>query len=120
MTLFIKVILFLKELSSLKIHGKCLGVMKKVITWHIWTANRTILHDENTYPDDPRAFKPERFLNENGQIDENVFNPSKVAFGAGRRYGFLCSEYGDELFSFLHILILEFVLDVMLPMQIYG
>lgn len=45
----------------------------------------TILHDEKIYPDEPRAFKPERFLNEKGQIDENVFNPSKVAFGAGRR-----------------------------------
>ena len=43
-----------------------------------------MLHDENVYPD-PMTFKPERFLDENGNIDLSVQNPSVASFGFGRR-----------------------------------
>jgi len=42
-----------------------------------------ILHDENTFPD-PEAFKPERFLNEDGSLRDDVPYPTE-AFGFGRR-----------------------------------
>jgi hypothetical protein len=29
---------------------------------------------------------PERFLDDQGKLNDNVFNPSKAAFGFGRRY----------------------------------
>lgn len=45
----------------------------------------TILHSEELYPDRPFEFKPERFLDKQGKIDESVFNPANVAFGYGRR-----------------------------------
>ncbi|KAJ3517705.1 hypothetical protein NLJ89_g328 [Agrocybe chaxingu] len=43
-----------------------------------------ILHDEEAYPD-PSAFKPERFLDKEGQLDKNVRDPALAAFGFGRR-----------------------------------
>ena len=44
--------------------------------------DRAILHDPALYPD-PEAFKPERFLNEDGTFrDDPVL---QLAFGAGRR-----------------------------------
>ncbi|CAA7268651.1 unnamed protein product [Cyclocybe aegerita] len=43
-----------------------------------------ILHDEEAYPD-PSAFKPERFLDKEGKLDENVRDPAVAAFGFGRR-----------------------------------
>lgn len=42
-----------------------------------------ILHDVNEYPD-PMAFKPERYLSEDGNLDFSV-DPRNVAFGFGRR-----------------------------------
>jgi cytochrome P450 len=44
--------------------------------------DRAVLHDPELYPD-PEAFKPERFLNEDGTFrDDPVIT---LAFGAGRR-----------------------------------
>ena len=45
---------------------------------------RAILHDEEVYPD-PLSFKPERFLDKNGELDSNVQTPFVAAFGFGRR-----------------------------------
>lgn len=44
-----------------------------------------MLHDPNEYPE-PDSFKPERFLDQNGQVGTHVRNPSDMAFGFGRRY----------------------------------
>ena len=43
------------------------------------------MHDKNVYPD-PFDFKPERFLDENGQLDMSVPQPDTAFFGFGRRY----------------------------------
>ena len=45
---------------------------------------RRILHDPERYHE-PMTFKPERFLAIDGKEPED--NPSKFAFGYGRRYG---------------------------------
>ena len=45
--------------------------------------SRSILHDENTYPD-PFKFDPERYLNQDKPIDR-LSDPSLLAFGFGRR-----------------------------------
>ena len=43
------------------------------------------MHDEEVYPD-PFDFKPERFLDRNGQPDMSVPQPDTAFFGFGRRY----------------------------------
>ena len=40
------------------------------------------MHDEEVYPD-PFDFKPERFLDENGQLDMSVPQPDTASFGFG-------------------------------------
>ncbi|GJE96456.1 cytochrome P450 [Phanerochaete sordida] len=50
-----------------------------VVIGNIWA----ILHDEERYPE-PEAFKPERFLTEEGVLDPTVPDPVQV-FGFGRR-----------------------------------
>ena len=42
------------------------------------------MHDETLYPD-PFAFRPERFLTADGQLDTSVVDPETLAFGFGRR-----------------------------------
>ena len=49
---------------------------------------RAMLHDEEVYPD-PSSFRPERFLDENGQINRELRHPGEMAFGFGRRYVFI-------------------------------
>ncbi|KAH8100146.1 CyP450 monooxygenase [Cristinia sonorae] len=44
----------------------------------------SILHNEEDYPD-PDEFKPERFLDEQGNIDPKVRDPATIIFGFGRR-----------------------------------
>lgn len=42
------------------------------------------MHDDTEYPE-PDTFLPERFLDENGNINKDVRDPLSVAFGFGRR-----------------------------------
>ena len=44
--------------------------------------SRAMTHDENVYPE-PFAFKPERFLDKNGELNDD---DRILAFGFGRRY----------------------------------
>ncbi|EJD02108.1 CyP450 monooxygenase [Fomitiporia mediterranea MF3/22] len=44
-----------------------------------------ILHDPEVYPE-PMEFKPERYINAAGQLECSSNDPSKFAFGYGRRY----------------------------------
>ena len=44
---------------------------------------RAMLHDEQKYPD-PFAFKPERWLTEDGKLNPDLREPSAI-FGFGRR-----------------------------------
>ena len=44
-----------------------------------------MMHDKEIYPD-PFDFKPERFLDENGQPDMSVPQPDTACFGFGQRY----------------------------------
>ncbi|KAH8093203.1 CyP450 monooxygenase [Cristinia sonorae] len=44
----------------------------------------SILHNEEDYPE-PDEFKPERFLDEQGNVDPKVRDPATIAFGFGRR-----------------------------------
>ncbi|KAH8105240.1 cytochrome P450 [Cristinia sonorae] len=43
-----------------------------------------MLHDPEDYPD-PYTFKPERFLDQDGNIDPSVLDPTTILFGFGRR-----------------------------------
>ena len=45
---------------------------------------RSILHDEEAYPD-PFMFNPERFI-KNGKLDLSIRDPVSAAFGFGRRF----------------------------------
>ena len=47
-------------------------------------SNRAMLHDNNEYVE-PEKFNPNRFLDKNGQLDPNVLDPARMAFGFGRR-----------------------------------
>ncbi|KAL1742482.1 cytochrome P450 [Schizophyllum fasciatum] len=51
-----------------------------VVIANIWS----IVHDERLYPD-PYAFKPERFLRSDGQLNPDVQDPMGIIFGFGRR-----------------------------------
>jgi len=50
----------------------------------LYHINRAMLYNEDDYPD-PSAFKPERFIDKDGQLDPNVRDPAMIAFGFGRR-----------------------------------
>ena len=69
-------------LQSLLMHGARQSydtvALQTVLRW----IDRAVLHDPELYPD-PEAFKPERFLNEDGTFRDDPLIP--LAFGAGRR-----------------------------------
>lgn len=43
-----------------------------------------MMRNADDYPD-PDPFKPERFLDKDGNIDTSVQDPTTIAFGFGRR-----------------------------------
>ncbi|KAL1742446.1 cytochrome P450 [Schizophyllum fasciatum] len=51
-----------------------------IVIPNVWS----MMHDEAAYPDS-FAFKPERFLTAEGQLDPTVRDPEKMSFGFGRR-----------------------------------
>lgn len=44
-----------------------------------------MLHNPEDYPE-PESFKPERYLDSDGNIDPRILDPTRMAFGFGRRY----------------------------------
>ena len=44
-----------------------------------------MLHNEDVYPD-PFTFNPDRFIDENGNIDKSIRDPAHACWGFGRRY----------------------------------
>jgi cytochrome P450 len=42
------------------------------------------MHDPDVF-ESPMEFKPERYLDKNGGIDNSVLDPEAAAFGYGRR-----------------------------------
>lgn len=49
------------------------------------SCDRAMLRDPIEYPE-PETFKPERFLDERGEINHSVRKPDTAAFGFGRRW----------------------------------
>lgn len=51
------------------------------------------MHDEDIYQD-PRVFRPERFLTSDGKsLDSSVLDPSSVMFGYGRRIWYVIYSF---------------------------
>lgn len=51
-----------------------------IVMGNVWE----ITHDPTMYPD-PLAFKPERYIAEDGSVDCSTNDPSRYVFGFGRR-----------------------------------
>jgi len=74
--------------------------------------NLHAIYNDNNYWQDPQVFRPERFLNENGDIDplrsERILN---TVFGIGPRVCFGENIGLDSLFTFFAALIINFKFD---------
>ena len=44
-----------------------------------------MLRDESLYAD-PDVFNPDRFVTEDGRLDDNILNPDEIVYGFGRRF----------------------------------
>ena len=83
------------------------------LTNSLW--RRAMMHDKNVYSD-PFEFKPERFLDENGEPDMSAPQPDTAFFGFGRRYVDLLSKYNLFMFNSLLIRVSAFVpVDIWRP-----
>jgi cytochrome P450 len=60
------------------------------LTSHIHMFHRGIFHDETVYPDS-HAFNPDRFLDEEEQINPSVPDPEHRVFGSGPRLASVAS-----------------------------
>ncbi|KAL1753731.1 cytochrome P450 [Schizophyllum commune] len=56
------------------------GRYNSIVIANVWA----MVHDGQVYPE-PYAFKPERFLNIDGELDSAVRDPADIVFGFGRR-----------------------------------
>lgn len=70
-------------LNSLLTERTVCDVFLEVHISKLLTNFRAMLHDPQEYPE-PEKFLPERFIKD-GKINPEVLDPSKIAFGFGRR-----------------------------------
>lgn len=81
--------LFLLEQCSWRIYGENLP-LPTTLTSDMPTFRRAVFHDQTVYPD-PHAFKPDRFIDGDGQLDPSVPDPEQRVFGSGRRLASILS-----------------------------
>ncbi|KAI0693293.1 cytochrome P450 [Cerioporus squamosus] len=75
------------------------------------------LHDPETYPE-PDRFMPERFLGKDGELDPDVCDPARFAFGYGRR---ICpGRYFADASLFINIAMVLHVFNITLPLDKSG
>jgi hypothetical protein len=63
------------------------------------------MHNEEKFPN-PMEFKPERFLNPDGSLNENIRDPATAVFGFGRRRELLlvCATLRSNVITVLAVL----------------
>ncbi|RXW12794.1 hypothetical protein EST38_g13062 [Candolleomyces aberdarensis] len=50
----------------------------------VWVFDRALMHNEEEFPE-PMEFKPERFLNPDGSLNDQIRDPATAVFGFGKR-----------------------------------
>ncbi|KAG9308363.1 cytochrome P450 [Chiua virens] len=79
-------------------------------SWHM-------LHDEAVYPN-PSEFIPQRFINADGTLRDNILDPREIAFGFGRR---ICpGRYLGEESLWIAIATIIYLFDLSLPTDENG